>query len=60
MAAYCQGDWAATQATARGKDIFNLDSPNFDLLLVRLTRALFPSFNPHDDRRPCLIFPCRL
>jgi len=61
MAAYCQGDWAATQATARGKDIFGLDSPNFDLLLARLTRALFPSRNPHDDRgRPCLIFPCRL
>ena len=60
MAAYCQGDWAATQATARGKDIFSLDGPNFDLLLARLTRALFPSFNPHDDRRPCLIFPCRL
>jgi hypothetical protein len=61
MAAFCQGDGAETQATARGKDIFGLDSPNFDLLLARLTRALFPSFNPHDDRgRPCLIFPCRL
>ena len=61
LAAYCQGDWAATQATAQGKDITSLDSPNFGLLLARLTLALFPSHNPHDDRRrPCLIFPCRL
>lgn len=61
MAAFCQGDWTATQATARGKDIYGLDSPNFDNLLAALTRTLFPARNPHDDfHRPCLIFPCRL
>ncbi len=60
MAAFCQGDYAATQATARGNDILDLNSPNFDTLLARLTRTLFPSYNRHDDRRPCLIFPCRI
>lgn len=62
MAAYCQGDWVATQATGRGRDITSLDSPNFDRLVADVTRALFPYRNPHDDRHrsPCSIFPCRL
>lgn len=61
LAAYCQGDWAATQAVGRGRDIHSLDSPNFDALLAQLTRALFPARNPHDDRDSlrCRIFPCR-
>ncbi len=60
LAAYCQGDWAASQAVGRGRDIFSLDSPNFDLLLARLTRTLFPTRNPHDDRdrRRCVLLPC--
>lgn len=57
MAAFCQGDWTATQATARGKDISGLESPNFANLLAQLTHALFPSRNPHDDRR-CRFLPC--
>ena len=58
LAAFCQGDYAATQATGRGRDITSLDSPNFDNLLAALTRELFPSRNPHDDRRRCRILPC--
>ena len=57
MAAFCQGDYAATQATGRGKEIASLDSPNFRFLLAQLTRALFPNRNPHDDRR-CRFLPC--
>ena len=60
MAAFCQGDYAASQATGRGNDINGLDSPNFDNLLAQLTRTLFPGRNPHDDRRRrCVILPCR-
>jgi hypothetical protein len=59
LAAFCQGDWVASQATARGKDITSLNSPNFDNLLAGLTRELFPSRNPHDDRRRrCRVLPC--
>lgn len=58
LVAFCQGDYAASQATGRGKDITSMDSPNFDKLLAGLTRELFPSRNPHDDRRRCRIWPC--
>ena len=60
MAAFCQGDFAATQATARGKDITSLNGPKFDALIAQLTHTLFPGYNPHDNRSPCLIFPCRI
>ena len=61
LGAFCQGDYAASQATARGNGITSLDSPIFDDLVAGLTRTLFPSRNPHDDRRSrrCLILPCR-
>ena len=58
MAAFCQGDYVATQATARGKAITALEAPNFSFLLAQLTHALFPSRNPHDDRR-CRFIVCR-
>lgn len=59
LAAFCQGDYAASQATGRATGVTSLDSPNFDDLVARLTRTLFPTRNPHDDRRRrCGIFPC--
>lgn len=59
LAAFCQGDWAATQAVGRGRNVGGLDSPAFDSLIAHLTRALFPHRNPHDDRDPrCRVFPC--
>ncbi len=59
LAAFCQGDYAASQATGRATNVSGLDSPNFDSLLAQLTRTLFPSRNPNDDRRRrCRILPC--
>jgi len=59
LAAFCHGDYAASQATARGTGINSLDSPKFDNLLAQLTRTLFPLRNPNDDRKRCRILPCR-
>ncbi len=58
LAAFCQGDYAASQATGRARDVTSLDSPNFDALLARMTRTLFPTRNPNDDRRRCRVLPC--
>jgi hypothetical protein len=59
LAAFCQGDYAASQATGRATGVTSLDSPNFDKLVAGLTRTLFPARNPHDDRgRRCRVFPC--
>ncbi len=57
MAAYCQGDWTASQATVRAKDITGLDSPNFDRMMALFTRILLPTRNPHQERW-CGRFPC--
>jgi hypothetical protein len=59
LAAFCQGDYAASQATGRATGVTSLDSPNFDKLVAGQTRTLFPARNPHDDRgRRCRVFPC--
>lgn len=57
VAAYCQGDFAATQGFARARDVASLDSRNLDKMLALLTRTMFPTRNPNDDRR-CRIIPC--
>ncbi len=57
IAAYCQGDFAATQGFARAKDVTALDSANFDRMLALLTRTMFPTRNPNDDRR-CRTIAC--
>jgi hypothetical protein len=58
IAAFCQGDFAATQGFARAKDVTALDSRNLDQMLALLTRTMFPTRNPSNDRScnvPCLL-----
>ena len=60
LAAFCEGDWTASQATASGSDINSLDSPKFDTLVADLTNTLFPAADLHErfDRR-CIGTPCQ-
>jgi hypothetical protein len=58
IAAYCQGDFAATQGFAHARDVTALDSRNLDQMLALLTRTMFPTRNPNNDRScnvPCLL-----
>ncbi len=57
ISAYCQGDFAATQGFARARDVTALDSRNLDQMLALLTRTMFPTRNPNNDRR-CRVIPC--
>ncbi len=47
MGAFCQGDLALTNATARADAVAGPQSAAFDALMSQLTFALFPSENPH-------------
>ena len=57
IAAYCQGNFAATQGFARARDVTALDSRNLDRMLALLTRTMFPIRNPSNNRR-CRVVTC--
>ena len=58
VAAFCQGDYAATRATGRARAVNGLASRDLDAMLALLNRALFPTRNPHDERFRCRLVVC--